>query len=178
MNAATEGIADILRAKDWNFEMDDDTQMVYTGFNGKNGQWRIVTGGLNDFTVLILSQFPIDCPEPQRQVSAELLTRINFGLFAGTFELDYDTGRIRFKSTQAFDKELPTPEEFWLLFMPHLLAMDRFLPTIMQVIYSNTSPTKALAELEKSLAREQKAENPRGNLKQSGLNGPSRFQMN
>ena len=55
MNAATERIEEMLRAREWSFERDEEKEMVNTGFNGKNAQWRVLAGGYNDFTVLILT---------------------------------------------------------------------------------------------------------------------------
>jgi hypothetical protein len=48
MNAATERITDIVRARDWTFEVDEESQMISTGYNGDNGQWRINPVALPD----------------------------------------------------------------------------------------------------------------------------------
>ncbi len=48
MNAATERMTEVLRAWDWKFEVDEKSQMISTGCNGDNGQWRIRTGGLGE----------------------------------------------------------------------------------------------------------------------------------
>lgn len=72
MNAVTERVVEMLQAREWKFEVDEECQMVSTGFTGHNAQWRVTAGGFNDFTVLILSHFPVDCPQPKRRVCAEL----------------------------------------------------------------------------------------------------------
>jgi hypothetical protein len=149
MNAATERIEEMLRARERSFKRDEDKEMVNTGFHGKNARWRVMAGGYNDFTVLILSVFPIECPKPERHVCAELLTRINYGLAVGCFEMDHEQGRIHFKTTVPYDKELPQLEVLDMLLGLNLSAMDRYLPAIMSVIYAGTTPEKALMEIER-----------------------------
>ena len=173
MNAATERMTEVLRALDWNFEVDEASEMINAGCKGDNGQWRIKLGGLNDFTVAILSRFPIDCPEAKRSVCAELLTRINFMMLVGCFEMDYDDGCIFYKTTVPYDGELPQHELLNKLLSLNLSTMDRYLPAIMSVIYARTSPAKALADLAKAekRAKQTKAAKPK-------LAAKPRFQMN
>jgi hypothetical protein len=70
---------------------------------------------------------------------------INFGMMMGCFEMDYDSGKIHFKSTLPFmrgDLNMALLENVVML---NLACMDRFLPTIMSVIYAGISPVQALA---------------------------------
>ena len=175
MNAATERIEEMLRAREWSFERDEEKEMVNTGFNGKNAQWRVLAGGYNDFTVLILSVFPIECPKSQRQVCAELLTRINYGLPVGCFEMDHEHGRIHFKTTLPYDKELPQLDVLDMLLGLNLSTMDRYLPAIMSVIYAGIAPLKALEDVEKAVAKA-KAAKSKPSLPRPSVQ--SRFQVN
>lgn len=147
--------------------------MISTGCNGNNGQWRIRAGGLRDIAVIILSRFPVNCPEAKRNACAELFTRINFGSPAVCFEMDFKDGEIFCKSSVPYDKELPPAELLDKLFSFNLSAMDRHLPAIMQVIYAGISPAKALADLEKAEARAAKSKSSK-----SKPASQSRFQMN
>ncbi len=49
------------------------------------------------FTVYTV--FPVKAPEEKRGAVAAFLTRANYGLILGSFELDFDDGEIRFKVT-------------------------------------------------------------------------------
>jgi hypothetical protein len=172
MNAATERMTEVLRARDWKFEVDEESQMISTGCNGDNGQWRIRTGGLRDVAVLILSRFPVNCPVARRPACAELFTRINFGQPAFSFEMDFTDGEIFCKSSVPYDQELPPVELLDKLFSFNLSAMDRYLPAIMSVIYAGLSPAKAWADQEKAEAAKQaKARRAKRSVR-------SRFQMN
>ena len=176
MNAVTERVVEMLQAREWKYEVDEECQMVNTGFTGHNAQWRVTAGGFNDFTILILSHFPVDCPQPRRRACAELLTRINYGLSVGAFEMHLDSGRINFKITRPYEGELPPQEELSCLLTLNLRHMDHYLPTIMQVIYAGADPAKAVATLEASFAKEQKVKKAKACRPKS--TAPSRFQMN
>jgi hypothetical protein len=47
--------------------------------------------------------FKEKAPEAARNAVAEYITRANYGLIIGNFELDYDDGTIRFKTSLDFD---------------------------------------------------------------------------
>lgn len=173
MNAATERMTEVLRARDWKFEVEEESQMISTGCTGDNGQWRIRTGGFRDIAVIILSRFPVNCPEIKRNACAELFTRINFGLPTVCFEMDFKDGEIFCRTSVPYDKELPQTELLDKLFSLNLSAMDHYFPVIMQVIYAGIKPAKALADLERAEVKAKKAKASRPKLFVQ-----SRFQMN
>jgi hypothetical protein len=174
MNAATEKMTEVFKARDWNFELEEESQMITTGCRGDNGQWRVRAGAVTDFAFAILSRFPVDCPEPKRSACAELLTRINFAMALGCFEMDFEDGQLFFKTSIPYGEEPPKQEHLDNLLSLNMSTMDRFLPAIMQVIYAGVAPAKALADLKKS---EEKIKSKTKTSKPT-LNGPSRFQMN
>ncbi len=49
--------------------------------------------------VAIYSAIPINVPEERRLAAAELITRANYGLRLGNFELDFSDGELRFKTS-------------------------------------------------------------------------------
>ena len=149
--------------------------MITTGCRGDSGQWRVRAGAVTDFAFAILSRFPIDCPAPKRQACSELLTRINFAMALGCFEMDIEDGVIFFKTTLPFDEEPPKQEHLDNLLSLNMSTMDRYLPVIMQVIYSGIAPAKALADLAKAEAKAKKAA---AKVAKPKPDGPSRFQMN
>jgi hypothetical protein len=175
MNAATEKMTEVLKARDWNFELEEESGMLTTGCRGENGQWRVQAGPLSEYAFAIFSRFPVDCPAPKRQTCSELLTRINFAMVLGCFEMDFEDGMIFFKTTIPHDEEPPKQEHLDNLLSLNMSIMDRYLPAIMQVIYSGVAPAKAMAELKKSGEKAKKATTKSGKTK---LDGPSRFQMN
>jgi hypothetical protein len=146
MKEALEQVVELFRAKDWKFEVDEESDVVRTGIEGDNGHWQVVAiASDEDDAVLMLSLFPQKCPAHRRAPCAELLTRINFGMMMGCFEMDYDSGKIHFKTTLPFARGDLNAALLDNVVMLNLACMDRFLPAIMSVIYAGISPIQALA---------------------------------
>jgi len=83
--------------------------------------------------VLLYSIAPQRVPEERRRDVSEFLTRANYGLADGNFELDFDDGEIRFKSV------LHVPAELDGLLVKRVVrlngtALETYLPTISELI--------------------------------------------
>jgi hypothetical protein len=78
---------------------------------------------------------------------AEFLHRVNYGLGMGNFELDYDDGEIRLKTSNDFHGLRPTHEVLHRLIYYNAYALDQHLPAI-QAVLQGTAPTEALESLE------------------------------
>ncbi len=150
MRKALEQVVELFRGKERKFEVDEENGLVRTRIEGDNGGWQVIAALLaHDHTCLVLSPFPQKCPARRRGPCAELLTRINFGRTMGCFEMDYEDGEIRFKTTLSFAQESFNTENLNNLLMFNLASMDRFLPVIMSVIYAGTSPAQALTAVKR-----------------------------
>jgi len=150
MPEALEQVVELFRAKDWKFEVDEENDLVRLGIQGENGDWQVMAGASEDDSAfLMFSFFPQKCPAQRRGACAELLSRINFGMMVGCFDMDCDSGRIHFKTTLPFAQGALDPELLNNVVMFNLACMDRILPAIMSVIYAGTSPAKALATVER-----------------------------
>mgnify|MGYP000870841744 CR=1 FL=1 len=99
--------------------------------------------------VIIYSICPTNVPQNQKQRITELITRINVSSIVGNFSLDYDDGEVRYKCAYLFDDTFPNSES---LFMDNYLIsiqmMNRYLPAIMSVLYSNVTPLQAYNQIE------------------------------
>ncbi len=173
MTTITERIIEVFRAREWDFEVDEDCDFVMTGVRGDNAQWRIRAGGITEITAAILSCFPVDCPEPGRNACAEVLTRINFAQPGAWFEMDYADGCIFCKTIIPYDQNSPAVELLDLMLSINMRTMDYYLPAIMAVIYAGLAPAKAVADLEKVEAQAAKPK-PR----RPKPTAPGRFQIN
>jgi hypothetical protein len=150
MAEAMDKVLELFRAREWNFELDEKNKLVRSGINGDNGQWKIILSPSDENEVcLMLSIFPQRCPKHRRAACAELLTRINFGMLVGGFEMDFEDGQINFKTPHPFPKGQLDADLLKRVVGFNLDCMDNYLPAIMSVICAGTSPAKALAVLER-----------------------------
>jgi hypothetical protein len=93
----------------WKYHRNEDRPSLFSGFNGTNAQWdfnltaRETSGGL--FQLAVNSFIPNKALPPRRPAAMELLTRINFELALGCFEMNLADGEIRFRTSVA----IPAP---------------------------------------------------------------------
>lgn len=141
--------------EEWDFQWLDDTSMLSMHFSGKNGTWLCyaqVRESQQQF--IYYSLLPVNAPEERRAALAEFITRANYGMIIGNFEMDFDTGEIRYKtSIDVEDAELTAPMIRHLVYS-NLVITDHYLPGIMRVIYGDVAPVEALAMVEQDALRD------------------------
>lgn len=158
MGILFEIIQDYFRRDDWNFQVLEGRPVLRMGFGGRNGQWNCVAIVYEDreqfvFYSVCQSNAPID----RRTEVCEYLTRANYGLTLGNFEMDLEDGEIRYKTSIDFQSSQLTFEQFRALVYSNVLTMDRYFGGLMAVMYGMVDPREAIAEAEMPLP-------PPGNL--------------
>ena len=69
-------------------------------FKGKTGRWECIARAREEERQIIFySIIDVFAPEDKRHLVAELLTRANFGMIIGNFEMDFSDGELRFKTS-------------------------------------------------------------------------------
>jgi hypothetical protein len=145
MKSAIESFTEFLDKQGWSFSQASDRPVIHTGFTGDNGRWNCVAiAGPQDEHLLFLSLLPCKATPARRAACAELLTRINFGLTHGCFEMDFEDGEIRFRTSVALTGDVPSELVENLVFS-NLCTVDRFFGAIMKVLYAEVSPKSALS---------------------------------
>ena len=84
----------------WNYEVHEEIAFIggIGGLQGKITDLRfyIIVG---DETVTCYHTAPITAPLEQRAAISEFITRANYGLTNGNFEMDFSDGELRYKTT-------------------------------------------------------------------------------
>ncbi|MCS6820133.1 MAG: YbjN domain-containing protein, partial [Chitinophagales bacterium] len=116
----------------------------------KNGAVRVIIEYFpQNLVVSIYSVFAINIPEPKRKAVAEYITRANYGLLLGNFEMDFNDGEVRFKNSYALDDTFPHSEEVLRRnFVVNVEMMDKYLPGMMAVVYGNAIPEEMILKTE------------------------------
>ncbi len=127
----------------------DDKYIYRMGFSGHNGQtvcYAQIRVDLEQFLFYIIA--PVKAPEEMCLTVAEFITRANYGLRIGNFEMDFSDGEVRYKSSLDFEGEILTPKLIKMAIYPAVQTMDRYLPGLMSVIDGGQTPAEAIAEIE------------------------------
>jgi hypothetical protein len=145
MKSAIESLTEFFNKQGWFYNQASDKPVIHTGFTGDNGRWNCVAVvGPQDEHLLFLSLVPCKAVPARRAACAELLTRINFGLTHGCFEMDFDDGEVRYRTSVPLESAEVSPELVEHLVFSNLCTVDRFFGTIMKVLYADASPRTAL----------------------------------
>jgi hypothetical protein len=118
----------------WPYSEVAGAPLLLSELSGPAGSWDFYAQAVEEKDlVLLYSIAPQRVPEERRLDVSEFLTRANYGLADGNFELDFDDGEVRFKSV------LHVPAELDGLLVKRVVrvngtALETYLPTISELI--------------------------------------------
>jgi hypothetical protein len=146
LNAVTE----FLTQEDWPYEVASKEPTILTmGFAGNSGQWNcFLQLRTAQEQVVFYSICPFEVPEESRNSLMEFVTRANFGLVMGNFELNLIDGELRYKTSIDVEGESLTPKLVKSLIFANVFTMDRYLPGIQLVLQTDISPETAIRQVE------------------------------
>ena len=87
-------------------------------------------------------------PEDRRLAAAEFLTRANYALPLGNFEMDFDDGEVRFKNSISFVDEALTETMIRNTLYPTSSVATRYFPGLLKVVFGNLNPRDVIQEIE------------------------------
>jgi len=95
--------------------------------------------------------YPILAKDPKmRMAAAEFVTRANYSLVLGNFELDMRDGEVRYHVAHHIENGILGDTMIEHLFLAALYTSDRYFPAFTQVLFGGSTPEDAvfLAELD------------------------------
>jgi hypothetical protein len=134
---------------DWDFALDDAIPALLLRYRGQNGEWDCVAEAHDDDAQFIFySECPVSIPAEKRPQLMEFLGRANSGLVIGNFEMDLNTGLVRFRTSldvmgARLDHALVHNVVRWSVGM-----MDHYLPGIHDILAGKTSAAEAILAIE------------------------------
>src|SRR5512135_3622341 len=88
------------REDQWNFQKLNSKPIVRAGFRGEHGTW-VCFARVDEENrrFLFHSTMGLNIPSQSRMAVAEYLTRVNYGMAIGSFEMNMDTGDVRCRTS-------------------------------------------------------------------------------
>ena len=101
-----------LDSQQWHYKRHGDKNILELGMNlkCKLNSCKIFIDVRDDY-ILTYAVSPINATEDVRPVVAEYITRANYGLKSGNFEMDYRDGEVRYKTYLRCSIEVPPLED-------------------------------------------------------------------
>ncbi|AFY70360.1 protein of unknown function DUF1790 [Thalassoporum mexicanum PCC 7367] len=142
-----QAVTQFLDSKNWQYSQEEGTSNLNMGFAGEHGRWICYARIHQEQEQFIFySICPVDAPDFAKLRTAEFLTRVNHGLIIGNFELDFNTGEIRFKTGIDVEGSELNPALVKSLILNNVFTMDRYLNKIIDVIDGEVTPAEAIAD--------------------------------
>jgi hypothetical protein len=136
----------MLQEDGWQYAPVEGQSTLAMGFRGRNGSWMCYAHIDDERGVLVIYSVTAKAvPEVTRQVMADFLTRANFGLVIGNFEMDFSDGETRFKTSVELGQTEATAVLLRKLLHVNVATLDRYLPGIEGVAEGQLHPIEAIA---------------------------------
>ena len=100
MTGLFSALIDYMEEEDWKYEILEGETIIRFHFKGRAG--RLLCYGEVDEEkcwLIFYSYLPVNAPPEKLTQVAEFVARANRGMRIGNFELDYDDGEIRYKTS-------------------------------------------------------------------------------
>jgi hypothetical protein len=131
------------------FQEMDDHLILRIPINGENGFWDcFVEAREEDRQCLIYSVYRERVPQFKRLAMAEFITRANYGLPMGCFEMEFDEGEVRLRTSVNLESERLSLGLLRPLFYANNAIMDRYFKGITLVLNGKAVTKEAIAMIE------------------------------
>lgn len=137
-----------LEQEGWHPRQLGDAPIYQMSFAGEHGPITCYAQvRVEEEILLCYAVAPAQVEEAARPAVAEFIARANYGLWIGNFEMDWDDGEVRYKSSLDFEGVALTPELIRNAFFPAVQMMVCYLPGLVSVL-GGRSPAEALAQVD------------------------------
>lgn len=144
MTPLLDNLVAFFSEQEWTFEQAQGQSVLRLAFDGQNGRFLCYAHAHEDLRqVVFYAAYPKEIPESLRGEIAAMLMRANFDLTFGNFELDWDDGQLRFRTSLDVEGSTLVPSMLRNLTLANVVTMDRLLPAITSVL-EGESPRDAL----------------------------------
>lgn len=141
-------LVEFFEEDNWDFQWMTGMSVLTLNYSGTNGHWQCYAQAReNQQQLVFYSVLPANAQSTKRAAIAEFLTRANYGMVIGNFEMDYDDGEIRYKTSVDVEGSTVTLPLIRQMVYANISIMDHYFPAIMRVLYGGISPQEALSEL-------------------------------
>lgn len=148
MSRLIDALIKVVSQNQWPYQS-IDAATLRLDIVGENGNWPAFARCMEEIDqVMVYSVCNHKASEPRRPVMAEFLTRANYGLRIGNFEMDFNDGEVRFKTSLHLRPDCPAEGMIEQALLDNALTMDHYLPGIMRVMFSDESALTIIQKVE------------------------------
>jgi len=142
-------LIDFMEEEGWKYEILEGETVLRFHFKASAGRFHFYANVEEDKNWLIFySYLPVNTPIEKIPAMAEFITRANRGMPIGNFELDYDDGEIRYKTSIDVEGGELVNKMIDNLLRANLSTMNRYFTSMMELIYGDKSAKELIQKIE------------------------------
>ena len=143
-------VAGLLDEDGFAHESLDDGRVIKTGFRSDVASLKVLISAMDDPLVMfVVVRIPLVAPEVKRVAMAEAITRINYGMTLGRFEMNMSTGDVNFYAAIPIIDSALTQEQFRLVLGAAIQRSQEQYHVFGRLLFDNDlTPAAAVAEFE------------------------------
>jgi hypothetical protein len=144
-----DAVVDFFTQDNWEFQQLEPEPILQIHYQGQSGAWNCYAQARDTHQHFIFySICPLKVPASKLQSIAEFIARANYDMVIGNFELDFDVGEVRYKTSIHLEDEELKFNVIKHLVYTNVNMMDTYLPGIISVINSDILPASAIQQIE------------------------------
>ena len=149
MGPIFQRVKDFFDEDGWPYEQLEDQAILRLEYEGENGKWRCFAHVIEERQRFVfLSSLANFVPRLMKLEASEYLTRANFGMEVGNFEMDFSDGTVRYRTSVDVEGGELTSIMIKNLVYVNIAVMDQYLPGLSKVVKDGLEPEKAIEEVE------------------------------
>ncbi len=138
-------LIDFMEEEQWKYEILEGETVLRFNFKGRSGRLLCYADVEEEKNWLIFySYLPVNIPPEKMHAAAEFVARANRGMRIGNFELDFEDGEVRYKTSIDIEGGELTNKMIHNLLQTNLSDDGRRYLGIMELIYSEEKTPKDL----------------------------------
>lgn len=137
------------QSQNWHYDTQKDKYLISFGMNLRcKLKSTKVWIEVKDTSIVVYSICPLNADPEDRAKVAEFITRANYGLLVGNFEMDYRDGEVRYKAVLSSKSVLPCMDDVERVVDVGFLMMDRYGNGLAKIIMGFGNPEELIKECE------------------------------
>lgn len=144
-----DALVEFFEDDDWKYHILEGLLVLSLPYAGRNGKWTCYAQAREEQDQFVFySVCPVNATPQTTAAVVEYITRANYGMIIGNFELDYDDGEIRYKTSIDVEGVSLSAALIRQLVYANVLITDRYLPGLMRVIHAEGDPAAEVKRVE------------------------------
>ena len=151
MNGIEKAVKSYLDSQNWRYKYDEEDHEFSLGMSLENNDVDsciIVVHVRDDEDMSCRAIYEFKIPEQKRAIISDYITRVNYGMFLGCFQMDLRDGEIFYKTSSVFSDGAPLNDEIRRIVQVTIHMAEKYGDGFYDVMYKGKSPAETVQAIE------------------------------